>query len=272
MWNGSHSGRTMRLLVVSVALASSASGCGQGDPRPPAEMIEAAAQQAAPTLMIAAARGDLHAVHALLAAGALLDERGAGRRTALMTAAGEGRADIVAALVTAGADVDAEDMGGHSPLMLAARAGAVAAVASLIAAGADVNHATPNGITVLMEGIRSGELGVVERLLNAGADIRRASVHGLTALHLAAAGSVPVMEHLLQANLPLDATDDRGLTPVMRAARTGKLELVQLLDAHGADLTRADANGLTVADHARRRKHWHVLDYLEQRDARDPLG
>jgi ankyrin repeat protein len=51
----------------------------------------------------------------------------------------------------------------------------------------------------------------------------------------------------------------------MRAARAGRLDLLQMLESAGADLARVDAQGWTPLDHARRKKHWPVVDYLEAR-------
>jgi len=225
----------------------------------------APAAAAAPPLMLAAARGEIDTLQALIAAGAQLDERGAAGRTALMAAAQAGQSGAVGILLDAGASADLEDRTGHTALLFAARKGDEPSVQRLLEAGAKPDRASPDGVTPLMEGVRSGNPGVVAHLMAAGADVRARSARGLTVLHFAAASSVDVLRGLLAEGLDLDAVDDRGRTPAMSVARTGRLDLLLLLESAGADLTRVDHAGWSVLDHARRKKHWHVVDHLAAR-------
>jgi ankyrin repeat protein len=73
-------------------------------------------------LMLAAARGQLAAVEALLAAGADPNARGPRRWTPLCFAAIHGESAVVTSLLRAGARAGARDEGGRTPAMLAAQA------------------------------------------------------------------------------------------------------------------------------------------------------
>jgi cytohesin len=222
--------------------------------------------------MLAAARGDLRSVQAEVGRGADADQRGAGGLTALMTAVRSGQTDSVRLLIDAGAAPDLADKSGLTALGYAARGGQPAAVEMLLKAGAEPNHADEHGITVLMEAVRSGNLAVVDRLLEAGADAERSAAARSTLLHFAANASEDVMRRVLALGLEIDAPDERGLTPAMIAARHGRLELLQLLEGAGADLTRADAEGKTALDHSRRTEEWAVIDYLESRIPAGPAA
>ncbi len=61
----------------------------------------------------------------------------------------------------------------------------------------------------------------------------------------AAAGDVPELRSLLQAEVLIDAPDPLGRTALMLAASQGRIEAVDVLLAHGADPNLADAEGTT---------------------------
>jgi ankyrin len=213
--------------------------------------------------MLAAARGELAALETLLAAGAQPDQAGAGGLTALMAAAQSGQPEATAKLIGGGASPDLTDRSGQTALAYAARRGDAETVAVLLAAGARAERSSEQGVSVLMEAARGGSVAVLDRLLNAGADPRSVTAEGQTLLHFAAASSPAMVRRVLTLELDVDVADARGVTPAMRAARGGHLESLQLLVAAGANLALVDAQGQTAFDHARRKKHWPVVDYLE---------
>lgn len=245
-------------------------GCGDRAPTDPGAAERPAGSgivdrsPAASPLMLAAARGDLAAVELALRDQADPDQRGAGGLTALMVAARTGQTEALRVLIEAGAALDLRDKAGLTALGYAARGGYAAAVEALLRADAAPDGADDRGVTVLMEGVRSGNLAVVDQLLEAGADVRPRTESGSTLIHFAANASEAVMQRMLALGPDVDAPDGRGMTPAMIAARHGRLELLRLLETAGADLTRADEDGKTALDHARRAKEWAVIDYLEQ--------
>ena len=97
---------------------------------------------------------------------------------------------------------------------------------------------------------------IVRRLLEAGVGARRAYGNDLTALMWAAGpedgvgarAAVEVVELLLGAGAPIDATDNRGRTALMIAAELGHATIVQVLLDRGADRTVADKGGKRAVD------------------------
>lgn len=209
-------------------------------------------------LMWAAAYDHPSAVRALVEWGAELDARSALSNIPILTPAGIG-------LITMELP-----KGGWSALMYAARQGAAAAVRELAAEGADVNAAGPDGITPLMIAIINAHYDVASALLDAGADPNRADQSGMTALYaavdmrtpvwmqgrpdVAPTGSLTVVD-LIKALLARGANVDarlrapllqrnhtagdsglgEGATPLMRAAKSGDVDVMTMLLDHGAD-------------------------------------
>jgi ankyrin repeat protein len=157
---------------------------------------------------------------------------------------------IVDLLLAAGADAQLPDNAGETPLMLAARAGDTAVAAALLRAGALVDARDAEyGQTALMLAVREGHADVVRLLLAHGADVN-AQTH---------AGAVPAFrrpgdnagskgvgiirggwpEHGMRAPVP------GAKTPLLYATRHGDLTVTQLLVDAGAELERADADGVT---------------------------
>jgi ankyrin repeat protein len=161
-------------------------------------------------LMTCSRTGDVTAVRALVARGAIVNRKEpAHDQTALMWAAAGRNADVVGVLISAGADVHARSRaysqtvtsevtqragrealnytvqrGGSTPLLFAARSGDVESARRLVEAGAGVNDALPNGMSALVEAAFSGHEDVAMLLLEKGADAN-ANGAGYTALHAA---------------------------------------------------------------------------------------
>jgi uncharacterized protein len=153
-------------------------------------------------------------------------------------------------LLAAGADAQLVDRAGETPLMLAARAGDSSVVARLLRAGAPVDAPDLEyGQTALMIAARDGHADVVRLLLAEGAEVDAQT----------RAGEVPEFRR------PGDNAGSKGVgivrggwpdhgirspvpgakTALLYATRRGDDTVTRLLVEAGAEIERADADGVT---------------------------
>lgn len=177
--------------------------------------------------------------------------------------------------------------GGLTPLLFAAREGCVGCIGVLVEAGADVDATTPDGISGTVLALINGHYDVAATLIEAGTDPNLVDDTGRGALYAAVdfntmpssnrpAPQVLDNEHtaldiiamLLERGAdpnarqlrlaPYRAKLDRGndgvlgsgTTPLLRAAKAGDIQAMQLLLANGADpnlATERGVNGLMLA-------------------------
>lgn len=137
-------------------------------------------------LFIAAREESLRALDSLLASPLTrVDEANAQGETPLMIAAIRGSLPAVKALVKRGAAVN---RAGWTPLHYACSGPDNGVAAFLIAQGAEVNARSDNGTTPLMMAARYGNSDLVPLLLQAGAEPRAANEQELTAADFAQRG------------------------------------------------------------------------------------
>lgn len=231
-------------------------------------------------LMTCARSGAAEAVARLLARGAdpnarSTDDRG---QTALMWAAAEGHADVVSRLLAGGADVNARSTTGFTPLQFAARRGDVASARALVAAGADIEARSGDGSQALLiaaasvDAIAASDYHLVTSpsdhealalsLLEQGASPDAADTLGMTPLHAAVqTDKTALLRALIARGAEVNARLAEGLpfrrgdyvsrayfagaTPFWLASKDGKVDVMRLLAAAGADTNRASQNGTT---------------------------
>lgn len=244
-----------------------------------------AGQVCANEALIAAAKdGDAVTLNTLLQQGLDVRAPQSDGSTALHWATLGGHVDAIRSLVQAGADVNAADRYGTTPLSLAALNGDTAATEVLLNAGADPNAVDAAHESALMTASRTGNDAVVSLLLDHGAMVGYAEpVYELTALALAALeGHTDVVSLLAKAGARVNARTrvgptppfvlpckggcgsegvgmnrgglpDRGeraeveggLTPLLYAARGGKLDVARVLIAAGADIKQPEGNEMS---------------------------
>ena len=171
----------------------------------------------------------------LLGAGADVDARGAGNRTAVTAASLGEHAEVVRALVDTGADVDLQDD--------------------------DRNNA------VLVCGI-TGNVAVLREVLRGDPDLTLTNRYGGIA-HIPASerGHVAMVRALLAAGINVDHVNDLGWTALLEAivlsdGGPAHQEIVQLLVEAGADVELADRDGVTPLQHARDRGYEEIAAIL----------
>ena len=232
----------------------------------------------------AAARGDVTAVRALLEQRVDVNTKGVDGTTPLHQAVFADHTEIAQMLLRAGANATVGDRYGVTPLFLACLNGNATLVQQLLDKGADANAVDPAGETALMAASRTGVPAAVQVLLERGARVdARDPEFQQTALMLAvrenhAAAVDLLIRHGASVNAqtrkgaapgftpPCKGTGcgsegvginrgglpDRGrrgearggMTPLLYAARDGRLDSARMLVAARADLELPDANGI----------------------------
>ncbi|MET0647726.1 MAG: ankyrin repeat domain-containing protein [Pyrinomonadaceae bacterium] len=168
-------------------------------------------------LMVAASRGDLSRVEALLRGGADANARDAFGQTALMYAAGAGHQHVAEELIDAGAQVDVRNRNNKSAADLAQARGHAALAALLRNAR-------------LFIASRDGDLAGLNELLDSGVDPNVLLRDEWTALMIAALNDRPqVVAALLRRGAYADAQNATGWTALMIAERKGHAEVARLL-------------------------------------------
>ena len=177
-----------------------------------------------------------------------------------------------------GADPNLPDSIGRTPLHAAVETGKVRLVQALLANGADANArlveapypflgdfvsysrfvgATPLWLATAP---RVPLVDILRRLVAAGADPDLPADDGTTPL-MAAVGMVRnearlssesealgIVRFLVERDIDVNAVDSSGRSAMHGAARLARNTLIPVLVEHGADVSIADANGLTPLD------------------------
>lgn len=218
-------------------------------------------------LMVAASANQPEAVRVLLKHGAEVNGRSSelkyskdrfglegvvtilphGSWTPLMYAAREGALEAARVLCEAGAEIDAADPEGSRPLLLAIVNGHYDTAAMLIEKGADVNVTDETGMAALYAAVDMNTLGEIFGRPN------RVSRDKLDALGLikilldrGANPNAGLKKAALQrAHTPGEPSLGDGATPIARTARAGDIAAMELLIAHGANVSQALKNGTT---------------------------
>ncbi len=169
----------------------------------------------------------------LIAAGADVNQQGAGGKTAIMYAAlaGSGYRTCVETLIAGGADLDLRDDRGHTALTLVATAENYQMFNLLLQAGASTEGLES---IQLIQAATIGNLNRVQSLLSAkvNLDLDRGAAIG----NAAAAGHTQIVDLLIRAGANVNLCNSSGFTPIASAAHAGYGEIVQLLIDAGADI------------------------------------
>ena len=188
------------------------------------------------SLVQAVKKSDIAAVRTLIQAHVDVNAAEPDGTTALHWAASRGDAPMVKLLIRAGSRTSAANRYGVTPLLLACETGGAATVEALLGAGADANSALPEGETAVMVAARSGKADVIQLLAARGARVdAKEGWRGQTALMWAAAENHPdVIKTLVAFGADIHARTEGGFTPMLFAARAGKVDALKALIELGA--------------------------------------
>jgi uncharacterized protein len=226
-----------------------------------------------PALHWAVRAGDIATARLLMAAGA--DPRRANRHgvTPIFLAGASGNAPMLRLLLDGGADPNSTDPTGETALMMAARVGTLDSVKLLLERGAVVDAADQAfRQTALMVAVRENHPDVVALLIDRGADVNAATRTGPVPAWVLP-NSVPGFGHgvgIVRGGLP-----DRGsrppipgaMSPLLYAARDGRLDIVRMLLGAKAAVDQTDANGITPLIEAITNNHVDVARLLIEHGA-----
>lgn len=221
-------------------------------------------------MMMAAARGRLSTVHALLAAGASVDTAGNKLRTPLIQATIGGHLPVVEALLAAGgADVRFRSVfDRRAAVHYAAEQGYAEIVSALLVGGAYKDPIGRGGVSPLSLATMNGHLTVVEILLAFGADLEVRNTAGETPLHVAAKGvHEGILATLLCAGAHKNALDNHGMSPLTCAAKEGHVGEALLAAGSNLSFRRKGVPRYNALDWAVDRGDVHVVEALIGRGA-----
>ena len=250
-------------------------------------------------LYLAALKGHISAVHALIKGGAsvsyamprhqerrethvsvsgssaqasggkIINSKPGNGAEPIHAAAENGHVEIVRALLRAGADVESTSVG-VTPLIIAAQHGKVNVVKALLQPdiGANIEaRSVADGATALYHASGLGYEDVVIELIHAGADInaRQRRAGGFPLLYAAGKGNTQVVRILLQAGADPNLSADNGMSALQTAAAIDSKDIAQLLLDAGADPLAADHEGRSALHAAVMSGGTHTLSLLLKR-------
>ncbi|KAH9148603.1 hypothetical protein AeRB84_008085, partial [Aphanomyces euteiches] len=216
-------------------------------------------------LYVASGKGHLYIVKELCVLGAAINVRDKDGCTPLHGASRNGHFDVVKELLARGAATRTRDKDGNTPLYWASHNGHFKVVEQLLIYDAIVDIASWDGRTPLYMASGNGHLKVVEELLNHGADLDKKAWDHSTSLHVALwHGHFPVVKLLVDRGISINKSDWCGLTPLQVASisRNCNVDIVDVLLAHGANVSAKDTYGNRPLHYASFWGHYDVVKFL----------
>ncbi|MBL7184872.1 MAG: ankyrin repeat domain-containing protein [Phycisphaerae bacterium] len=186
----------------------------------------------------AASQGALAKVKAFLAKGVDVNAKDDQGMTSLHVAAQGGHKEVVEFLLSRDADVNVQNKAGDTPLHCATqpRGIGVEITQVLIAKGADIDAKNNNGKTPLDIAVSLNRPAIAKLLIEKGAAVFN--------IHTAAfAGNLEKVRSFIEAGTDVDAKDESGMTPLLRAVSGEHAAVAKFLVDNRADVNTGDKWG-----------------------------
>lgn len=204
-----------------------------------------------------AINGNKEAVKAILEKGGNIDEPSKTGMTPLMWAIQDDQPELVEFLIKKGANVNArQTSAGCNAVIIAADWLQADTVDLLIKNGAEINYQSRSGWTALLKATRVApkdaeegdrQLRTIKTLLGKGAKVDVATNKGVTPLMYAAKnGNLPIIDLLLEKHADLNIQDKEGQTALMWAAMAGQAGGIKHLLSKGAVIETKTVLGSTA--------------------------
>uniref|UniRef100_A0A915Q871 Uncharacterized protein n=1 Tax=Setaria digitata TaxID=48799 RepID=A0A915Q871_9BILA len=159
-------------------------------------------------------------------------------------------------------NIDAQDQNGRTSLMLASSQGHLIACQQLIKHGADTDAIDEFGRTALIIAAMSGFMDVCEMLVSSGADEGHKDNDGAVALHYAVTHANLQLCKALITSTTVQATDTRGVHPLLIAGQRSSVQIVEELLKAGAPVQLQSHDGLSPLRAAAMSRNGPVLKFL----------
>ncbi|NWV32870.1 ANR24 protein, partial [Grantiella picta] len=174
-----------------------------------------------------------------------LDSEG---KSAFHLAATRGNVDCLEAMLAHGVDAMTKDSSGYTALHLASKHGHPQCVSKLLQASCPVDVADGSGRTALHLAAASGCISCSEILCDFKAPLNSKDKDGSTPLILAAKMShSELCRYLLHRGAAVNSRDLQGRTALMLACESGSVDTVEVLVSAGARVAVVDATGHDAA-------------------------
>ena len=187
--------------------------------------------------------------------------------TALSMAAKERNEDMVNLLLSQGADTNVKNMHGNSTLMEACISGNLNIMKAILTCnqGVKINSKNKDGCTALSIACHSNNFDGIKILLAAGSDINiKNNNNGNTVLmSVIEKGYMEPLDLILEhKNVLIDTKNNDGYTALMIACFYNRLDIIQRLIQHRADVDLKNDVGDTALMISCRYGHENVVRYL----------
>jgi ankyrin repeat protein len=121
----------------------------------------------------------------------------------------------------------------------------------IAAGGFDLNVKDEYGLTLVEHAISSGKVDCLRLLMDAGANLNGGRLAGGAMISAAHYGQLECLKLLIDRGSDIEARDDKGSTPIMRAAAKGFTPCVRFLIESGSNIHATNKLGAGMIELAR---------------------